>query len=290
MMVTLQLSDISFSYRNGLVLHNIDLVVNNGEMVGLIGPNGSGKTTLIKLISGLLRPGQGDIRVDNCNLERLNRRTIARSLAVVPQQFHTPYAFTVAEIVSLGRIPFLRGFAGMRPSDQQAITQAARLAGVENLAERRFDELSGGEQQKVILAMALAQNPRLLLLDEPTVHLDINHQIEILDLVRELNREEGITVIAALHDLNLAALYCRRLVMLHDGRIAADGTPAEVLTAERIHTVFAARVRVTSPDGTGIPHIMVMPGEGKPAGDESGLNRTIGSQNKKTDSKTRLID
>lgn len=265
-MQLLHLSGVDFSYRDGLVLHNINLAVKSGEMVGLIGPNGSGKTTLLKLIGGLLRPTQGEIRLDGTDLAGQNHRAIARSVAVVPQQFHTPFAFTVAEIASLGRIPFVRGLSGMNQADRQAITRAMQLTDIEDMSGHRFDELSGGEQQKVILAMALAQEPKLLLLDEPTVHLDISHQVEILDLLQELNREQGLTIIAALHDLNLAALYCRRLVLLHRGMISADGTAAEVLTEERISTTFSARVKVTLPDMNGIPHIIVVPGDNKAAG------------------------
>jgi len=258
-MVSLQVRQVYFSYFDGLVLHNINLSIKAGEMVGLIGPNGSGKTTLIKLASGILKPNQGEIRLDGSRLTQLSRKSIACSVAVVPQHFHIPFAFTASEVVALGRIPFLKPFAEESEVDKQFVSSALELVGISELKERRFDELSGGERQKVILAMALAQQPKLLLLDEPIVHLDIAHQVEILELVRSLNVEWGLTVIAAMHDLNLAALYFDRLVLLKEGRVSADGVPAQVLTEARIREVFSASVRVEPHPITGVPHIVIMP-------------------------------
>jgi len=258
-MISLQISQVYFSYLDGLVLHDINLSIRAGEMVGLVGPNGSGKTTLIKLVSGILKPSQGEIRLDGSSLSRLSRKSVARSLAIVPQQFHIPFAFTVGEVVTLGRIPFLKAFAEESKVDRQFVANALELVGISELKERRFDELSGGERQKVILAMALAQQPRLLLLDEPIVHLDIAHQVEILELVKGFNVEQGLTVIGAMHDLNLAALYFDRLVLLKEGRVWADGTPAQVLTEDIIREVFSASVRVQPHPTAGVPHIIVTP-------------------------------
>ena len=258
-MIDLQICQVSFSYLDGLVLRNIDLSVKAGEIVGLLGPNGSGKTTLLKLASGILKPTQGEIKLDGSSLSQLSRKSIARNIAVVPQQFHIPFAFTASEVVMLGRTPFLRPLAEETEADRQLVNNALELVGIRELAQRRFDELSGGERQKVILAMALAQQPKLLLLDEPTVHLDITHQVEILELVKRLNVEEGLTVIAAMHDLNLAALYFDRLILLKEGRVWADGTPNQVLTEAKISEVFSASVRVERHPLTGAPHIVVMP-------------------------------
>jgi len=260
-MVSLQVRQVYFSYLDGLVLHNIDLSVKSGEMVGLLGPNGSGKTTLIKLASGVLKPNQGEIRLDDSSLYQLSRKSIARSVAVVPQRFNIPFAFTTNEVAMLGRTPFLKVFAEESEVDKQFVANALELVGISELKERRFDELSGGERQKVILAMALAQQPGLLLLDEPTVHLDITHQVEILELVRRLNIERGLTVIAAMHDLNLASLYFDRLILLKEGKVVADGAPDQVLTEGRIREVFSASVRVEPHPITGVPHIVVMPKE-----------------------------
>ena len=260
-MIGLSIKQVFFSYGNGLVLHDIDLSVEPGEMVGLLGPNGSGKTTLIKLASGILKPGQGEIWLDGSNLNQIKRKAVARSIAVMPQQFHIPFAFRVGEVVMLGRIPFIRTLTGETEADREAVGYALELAGISELEQRRFDELSGGERQKVILAMVLAQQPELLLLDEPTVHLDITHQVEILELVRGLNRRQGLTVVAAMHDLNLASLYFDRLVLLKEGKVLADGTPAEVITEDMLRKVFAAPVKVEAHPTTGAPHVVIMPEE-----------------------------
>ena len=260
-MVSLQAQRVFFSYLNGLVLHNINLSVKAGEMVGLLGPNGSGKTTLIKLASGVLKPKQGEIMLDGSSLGQLSRKSIARSVAVVPQHFNIPFAFTTAEVVMLGRTPFLKAFVEGSEVDRQFVANALELVSISELKERRFDELSGGERQKVVLAMALAQQPKLLLLDEPTLHLDITHQVEILELVRRLNVERGLTVMAAIHDLNLAALYFDRLILLKEGRVSADGAPAQVLTVDRIRENFSATVRVEHHPLSGVPHIIIMPKE-----------------------------
>jgi iron complex transport system ATP-binding protein len=258
-MVGIEIRQVYFSYLNGLVLHNISLSVRAGEMVGLLGPNGSGKTTLIKLASGVLKPDSGEVRLDGSGLNQLSRKSIARNVAVVPQQFYTPFAFTVTNVVMLGRTPFVKAFAEESEVDRQFVADALELVGISELRERRFDELSGGERQKVILAMALAQQPKLLLLDEPIVHLDITHQVEIMGLVRRLNVEQGLTVIAAMHDLNLASLYFKRLLLLKEGRVSVDGTPSQVLTEARISEVFSTSVRVEKHPVTGVPHIVITP-------------------------------
>lgn len=274
-MVSLQVQRVSFSYLNGLALRDISLSIEAGEMVGVLGPNGSGKTTLLKLVSGILRPERGEIRLDGSDLRQLSRKSIARSVAVVPQQFHIPFAFTVDEVVTLGRLPFVRALRGETAADKRAVATALGLVGVGHLAERRFDELSGGERQKVILAMALAQQPKLLLLDEPIVHLDICHQVEILELVRRLNIEEGLTVIAAMHDLNLASLFFDRLILLKEGQVSAEGTPAEVLTEDKVREVFSASVRVEPHPATGVPHIVVMPRESSTRQRRAGGGRDV---------------
>ncbi len=260
-MASLKIGHVSFSYSDGLVLDDIDLSVASGEMVGLLGPNGSGKTTLVKLASGILKPQEGEIRLDDADIRSMGRKAVARIVAVMPQYFHIPFAFTVDEVIALGRLPFIRTIAGETAADLEAVSSAMAVVGIEDLEERRFDELSGGERQKVVLAMALAQQPRLLLLDEPTAHLDISHQVEILEQVRRLNHDRGVTVIAAMHDLNLASLYFDRLVLLKEGRILADGKPNDVITVETLRNVFSAPVTVERHPVTGAPHVVVIPGE-----------------------------
>jgi iron complex transport system ATP-binding protein len=258
-MIKLSLSHVSFSYIDVPALHDIDLEVEGGQMVALLGPNGSGKTTLVKLASGVLHPMEGDVRLDGSSLGRLRRREIAQRVAMVPQMFHMPFAFTLREVVLLGRTPFLKTFSNEGERDQQVVQRAMEQTGIEEMGQRFFNELSGGERQKGILAMALAQEPKLLLMDEPTAHLDINHQMEILELVKGLNREKGITVIAAIHDLNLAGLYFDRLVMLREGRLFADGPPIEVLTEETIRDAFSVSVLVTQHPEMKTPYIVISP-------------------------------
>ncbi len=252
-------SGVSFSYFNGFVLRYVSLTMAPGEMVGLLGPNGCGKTTLLKLASGVLRPAQGDVFLDGTRIRKLSRKQVARRVAVVPQYFNMPFDFRVAEVVLLGRTPFLRGLTGETKEDRAIAEDALKLVGMYDLRARHFNDLSGGEQQKVILAMSLAQEPEVLLLDEPTAHLDINHQVEILELVRGLNREQGVTVVAAMHDLNLASLFFDRLVMLKEGALFADGPPRGVLTEENVRDVFSASVRVGLHPAAPVPHIVVLP-------------------------------
>jgi len=182
-------------------------------------------------------------------------------VAVVPQYFNIPFAFTVAEVVLLGRTPFVSTISGETRRDHEMSAIALGLAGINHLENRYFNDLSGGERQKVILAMALAQEPKLLLLDEPTTHLDISHQVEMLELVRSLNREQGVTIIAAMHDLNLASLFFDRLILLKEGTIFADGSPREVLTESSIQNVFSASVKISQHPVTFTPHIVVLPRE-----------------------------
>jgi len=257
--LALQAVDVDFSYYDGLVLQDVSLELREGDLVGLIGPNGSGKTTLIRVLSGLLTPKRGHVYLDGRDIRELSRRQIARRVAVVPQGVAMPFAFTVYEMVMLGRTPHVRPLVGVGPRDREVVREAMALTDTEHLAQRLFYELSAGEQQRVIVAMALAQEPQILLLDEPTVHLDIVHQMEILELVKGLNREKHLTVLAAMHDLNLAALYFDRLVLLNEGRVIAMGTPAQVLREESIRHVFRARVRVQDHPTREVPQVIVLP-------------------------------
>jgi len=252
----LQLVDIKASYGNGLVLRGVTFALAAGEMAAIIGPNGSGKTTLLRVASGVLRPREGYVELHGHALGTLGRREVARQMAVVPQELYVPFALTAAEIVLMGRTPH---GGGSTAEDRCKVAAAMDATGTRALAERVFNELSGGERQRVLIAMALAQEPRLLLLDEPTVHLDISHQMEVLELVRRLNRERGLTVLATMHDLNLAALYFERLLLLEGGRASVDGPPAMVLSEEHVRRAFGASVQVQPHPTAAAPQIVVIP-------------------------------
>jgi iron complex transport system ATP-binding protein len=240
----LEIINLAFGYTaHSYILSGVQMCVWNGEMVGLLGPNGSGKTTLLRLVSGVLRPQQGHILLSGRNLESWGRRSLARRVAVVPQELQVPFAFTVSQMVALGRTPFINLFGTRTRCDHEIVHAAMQLTEVDRLAERVFNELSGGERQRVMFAMALAQQPDLLLLDEPTSHLDIKYQIDTLELVRRLNRETGITILAAMHDLNLAARYFPRLLLFQHG-IVADGGSAQVLDPRLLQRVYGVTVQV----------------------------------------------
>jgi iron complex transport system ATP-binding protein len=224
------------------VLRGLDLVVGAGELVALLGPNGSGKTTLLRAIAGTLHPDAGRVALFGRDLAAWTRMSLARRVAVLPQSLALPDGFRVAELVEMGRAPHATRWFGASPEDAEAVERALADAEALGLAERHADELSGGERQRVLIAMALAQQPELLLLDEPTLHLDIAHQASLLATVARLRARRGLTVIAVLHDLNLAAAHAPRVVVLDAGRIAADGPPASVLRPDLVRATFGVAV------------------------------------------------
>ncbi|MDW8045556.1 MAG: ABC transporter ATP-binding protein [Nitrososphaerota archaeon] len=241
-MVKLLIEGVECYYGSIKALDGVSFSVNEREFVGVIGPNGSGKTTLLRTISGVLRPNVGTVLLDDWNIHNLKRFEVAQRMAVVPQITSTPFNFTVAEVVLMGRNPYIKRFEGERSKDFQVVERAMRLTNTLHLAERSIDELSGGERQRVIIARALAQEPSVMLLDEPTLHLDINYQIEIMELLRKLCKEDGLIVLAVLHDFNLAAKYCDSLILLDKGRIVSIGPVETVLTSENLKKVFQVDV------------------------------------------------
>src|SRR5260221_2526074 len=260
----LEVCGVTFGYGRQPLFNDVYLQVQVGEMVGLLGPNGAGKTTLLRLLSGVLSPQQGQVLLEGRDLRQWGRRGAAQHIAAVPQELDVPFAFTVEHMVSLGRTPFISLLGSQTKHDLAIIQQAMSAAEVTLLAGRVFNELSGGERQRVLVAMALAQEPRLLLLDEPTSHLDIKYQIDILELVQRLNRERGVTVIAAMHDLNLAARYFPRLLLFQRG-VIADAGPAEVLEPRLLKRVYGVNVQVGILRGA--QHLSVLP-PGSAVGDD----------------------
>jgi len=261
-MNALTIQDLRCGYAAHAVLRGISLDIPRGEFLGILGPNGSGKTTLLRALAGLLRPTSGRILLNGIDLAALRPREIARQVACVLQDNPVAYgagdlAFAVHDLVTMGRTPYLARTGWETPADREAVDNAMHLAEVSHLADRPVTELSGGDRQRVFIAMALAQRCSILLLDEPTSHLDIAHQIAILDLFARLNRDSGTTVVGVFHDLNLASEYCRRLLFLKDGSLAALGAPQEVLTDATIRDVFAAPVVVQPSPASGRPHVFL---------------------------------
>jgi iron complex transport system ATP-binding protein len=232
-------SDISFAYGGTAVLSGVELLAREGEVVGLIGPNGSGKTTLLGILYAALQPRAGLVAVDDVPLESLSPLDVARRIAVVAQEAPPELPLTVGEMVLLGRMPHRSVFEGYADEDYRLAAAALTRVGARELARRSFSQLSGGEKQRVLIARAIAQQGDHLLLDEPTNHLDIRHQHGVLELVRGL----GVTTIVVLHDLNLAARYCDRLLLLRDGEIVASGPPEDVLTPEVLEPIYGVCVR-----------------------------------------------
>ncbi|HWI52938.1 MAG TPA: heme ABC transporter ATP-binding protein [Symbiobacteriaceae bacterium] len=257
----LSAQSVTCGYGARPVLREFSLNVGAGEFLAVVGPNGCGKSTLVKAISRALRPSAGRVLLEDRDIWALKPRDLARQMAVVAQETGIEFEFTVEEVVAMGRLPHAARFRRETEADERAVRAALEATSTLHLKDRLVTGLSGGERQRVMVARALAQEPRLLILDEPTAHLDIAHQVELLDLTRRLNRERGLTVIAVLHDLNLAAQYAGRLLMIKDGRRYAEGAPAEVVTEANVAAVYGSRVRVTAHPEEGSPHVILLSGE-----------------------------
>ena len=258
----LKAADVSFSYDGGRrrarrVVDRVSFDVERGTIVGLLGPNGSGKTTLVRMLAGMLYPDSGHVELDGASVLDMSRRDLARRVALVPQETHTTFDFSVIDMVLMGRYPHLGPFELERPADLDIARQALRATGTEALESRSFRTLSGGEKQRVVIAAALAQASDLLLLDEPTTALDVGYQFEVATLLKRLNAEHGTTMIVSTHDLNLAASLCERVVLLKSGSVIAQGPTAETLTAENIRLLYNVEADVQFHARAG--HLTVVP-------------------------------
>jgi iron complex transport system ATP-binding protein len=256
-MTHLSIEHLSVAYQQRMVLRDVGLSAHAGEIVGLIGPNGAGKSTLLRAVAGSLRPAAGVVRLDGADVARLKAAERARAIAVVPQGPRLPEAFSVAEVVLMGRHPHLPRFGGEREADYAAARRAMERTETLSLADRHIGTLSGGEQQRVLIARALAQEPRVLLFDEATAHLDLKHQVATLRLARRL-AHSGLLVVMALHDLNLAAQFADRLALLHNGELLICDAPARVLAPERLRQVYGVAVLVGAHPTTGAPVLTLL--------------------------------
>ena len=256
-------SEVSYSYpRRGRAsgvqaLSGVSMAVARGSFTGLLGPNGCGKTTLLKLMAGVLRPSDGTVRLEGRSLADLPRRVAARHVAVVPQETHPAFDYTALEIVLMGRHPHLGPLQLEGPDDLAIAHEALDATGTAALAQRLFTSLSGGERQRVVIASALAQQPDVLLLDEPTASLDLGYQLEVASLLKHLGRERNVTMVMATHDLNLAASMCTDVALLRDGRLLAHGPTADVLTAATVRTLYDVEADVRFHEAAG--HLTVTP-------------------------------
>ena len=256
-MTTMKVDDLKYVYGKHVVLDGLDIDIREGEILGILGPNGCGKTTTLKNLNKNLSPMGGCVLLDGTDLEDMSKKEIAQKVAVVPQTNEIQFSFTVRDIVSMGRMPFQRLMEGESSQDEKIIDEAIRRTGLEKFSERHINTMSGGERQRVIIARAIAQTPKILLMDEPTLHLDISMQFDTLNLVHRLSKEQGLTVVIVSHDLPMAARYCDRIVMIHDHRVFAAGTPQEVLTPENMRIVFNVDAELSTDPKTGKPTVLL---------------------------------
>jgi iron complex transport system ATP-binding protein len=251
--------NLSHSYGKSPVLKNLTFSVRKGDFFVIIGPNGSGKTTLMKVISGLLIPRSGRLNILGRSVGNYTRKTLARTIAFVPQTIPVDFPFTVREVVLMGRSPYL-GMLGLeQEKDLKIAQQAITFTGIEHLAHRKLDQLSGGEQQRVFIARAICQQPQIILLDEPTASLDLSHQIRIMDLMERLKKDKGVTVVMVSHDVNLAAMYGDRLLLINQGKILHLGTPDEVLTFQTLEEAYGCTLLVDESPLGKIPRVTPVP-------------------------------
>ncbi|GAB2883414.1 ABC transporter ATP-binding protein [Nocardioides pacificus] len=264
---SLRAEGLGLAYDRRQVVHDLDLEVPAGKVSVIVGANGCGKSTLLRGLGRLLRPSQGRVLLDGEDIHRLSARKVAAVLGLLPQQPVAPEGITVGDLVGRGRYPHQGVFRRWSAEDTRIVAHALAATGTSDIAGRRIEELSGGQRQRVWIAMALAQEPRILLLDEPTTYLDVAHQVEILDLLAELNHSRGSTVVMVLHDLNLAARYADHMVVMGGGRILCQGDPADILTVETVRAAFGLESVVVPDPVTGDPMVVPLSGFHRPTAD-----------------------
>lgn len=257
----LEVKNLNGGYRNGFHLFDINFKIQEHEFVGIIGPNGSGKTTLVKFITKIIKQDAGEVKIQGNEIDKIGYQELSQMIAVVSQSINFNFLnLTVEEFVLLGRIPHRKGLQFLETKkDIEVAKNAMLLTNILNIKDRKIQELSGGERQRTVIAKALAQEPKVLILDEPTTHLDIANQVEVLDLISKLNRGKNLTIIAILHDLNLASEYCERLILIKDGRIYKIGKPEEILTYQIIEEVYKTVVVVEKNPVSKKPYIYLVP-------------------------------
>lgn len=257
--ITLEARQLSLGYRGRTISESLNIMIGRPELVAIIGPNGSGKSTLLKALSRLLTPQAGSVLLNEIDIQRQQPRAVARLLSVLPQSAQAPGDLLVRDLIANGRAPYIGLFGRPGAEDELAIAGAAEATGVAALLDRRLDSLSGGERQRAWLAMALAQQPRILLLDEPTTYLDVHHQLEFMNLVSRLRDDRQLTVVMVLHDLNHAARFCQRIIAMKDGKVFADGQPQEVLTETALRALYGVEATIMTLEQGGRTQLVCFP-------------------------------
>jgi iron complex transport system ATP-binding protein len=240
----LDIKNLNFSYGNSVVLRDINFSAEPGEFISIIGPNGAGKSTLIKLMDGILSSDSSAVLLDGVAISSFSRKELAQKIAYLPQESKFAFSFTVKDVVMMGRFPYLRGVNAYSALDIQIVREMMTLMEIDQFAERNFNELSGGEKQRVLIASALAQQPKIILLDEPTSALDLHHQIAIYHILKKLQQEQNLTIVVVTHDINLAAQYCDRVTLMGNGMIIRDGEPKNVLQFNLLQDTFGVKVYI----------------------------------------------
>lgn len=255
-MTALEARNIQFFYNTAPVIEDVSLSLNQGEFVGIIGPNGAGKSTMLRLLSGILKPKTGMVRLFGTDMSTQSHKTIARQVAFVPQETHFALNFNVEEIVSMGRYPYQHPFHREDHEDRSAVGKALKVTHATELRTRKINSLSSGERQLVVVARSLAQSPKILLLDEPTSHLDLYHQHAIMELLKTLNKD-GMAIAVVHHDLNLASLYCQHLILMHRGKVYAEGEPNDLLNKRILNDVYGTEVTIVRHPEKNVPQVFL---------------------------------
>jgi iron complex transport system ATP-binding protein len=256
---TLAARDVAFSYTNAPFLEQISVALAPGLVTGIAGPNGAGKTTLVNLLAGHLAPTRGTVTLGDQPIRTIGRKALARKIALIPPEVQAPFAYTVWDVVEMGRYPYADAFQPLGDADRGIVRAALARTGLEGFEEKVYNRLSSGERQRAVIARALAQEPHVLLMDEPTVHLDIHYQVELHELMKSMAHDHGIAVLLITHDLNFASQYCDELIVMEHGRIVRHGPPAEVLEADLLSRVYRTRLEVHAHPRTGQPTVWPAP-------------------------------
>lgn len=255
-MKAIELIDIYFAYNQKLVLEGINLIIDKGEFAGVIGPNGAGKSTILRIISGILKNFKGDIKIAGKDIKSLKQKDLARLIGFVPQETHFLHNYSVEDIIQMGRYPYLQPFQHLKKEDLEAVEWAIEKTNLNGFRRRYINSISSGERQMVVICRALAQRPEILLLDEPTSHLDIQHQVKIMELLKDLNKN-GMTIIIVNHDLNLAGQFCKKLILLHKGMIYKVGNPEIIIDKKIIQEVYGIETEVIFHPAKNVPQILL---------------------------------